>query len=127
MLNWIPSWAAIKAFVLSYKVIFIVVGLIFVIALAAGMYSCLKPQPKLNEKEIQAAQQAIADHNDAKLKEILAQSDARVQQADANVNAAHVNTAAAEANREAVESNVHNYDGWTHDQLAAEMEKRAHQ
>jgi hypothetical protein len=112
-------WTWIKETASQYKLYLIIAGFIVIIAIAVGTYNCLKPQPKLNEAEIQQASQAIEAHNDAKLKEILGASDARVQQSDANINAAEANTAAAQ--------NSHNYDGLTHDQLAEEIEKRAKQ
>lgn len=111
---WLWTW--IKTTASKYKLILTIILFIVIIGLVVSMYSCLKPQPTLNEPEIQAAQIAIEQHNDEKLKEILGKSDARVQAAEGNINAAEANTAAVQ--------NSHNYDGWTHDQLAAEMEKR---
>lgn len=77
-----------------------------------------KTPAKLNEAEIQKGQQAIEQHNDEKLKEVLAAADAREQGIDANVARSDANV------KVAVEEAKKKYDGMTNDELAAELEKR---
>lgn len=75
--------------------------------------------PKLDQKAIIEAQKAIEEKNDAKLKEILVESDVRVKEIDANVGKgrAELINAQEEAKRK--------YDGMSCDELAAEIERRA--
>lgn len=97
--------------------ILLVVGLIFVIALAVSMYSCLKPQPKLDQKEIIEAQQAIETGDRKKAIEILTNSTVREQGIDNSIKLAE----------EATEKAKREYGQLSNDEIAAELERRAQQ
>lgn len=81
-------------------------------------FACGNAPAKLNEAEIQKAEQAIKDRNDKELREILAASDAREAVIDSNV---------ANAERDKVNA-LHEarkkYEGMTPEELAAELERR---
>jgi uncharacterized membrane protein YhiD involved in acid resistance len=86
-----------------------------------GVRKVLKPTPKLSEPEIHAAQVAIEEHNDAKLREILVNSDVREAHVDQdiyNARSAAVNAAAVSHEK---------YANMNTDELAAEIERRAQQ
>lgn len=91
---------------------------VFVIVIGLWSYCGKRNAPKLNEAEIQKAQQAIEQHNDEKLKEVLAAADAREQGIDANVARSDANT------KQAVEDAKKKYSDMNTDELAAELEKR---
>lgn len=75
-------------------------------------------RPKLDEKTIQRAENAIKEHNDVELKEILAEADAKEEVIAGNV-------ANAEKATEQVKADAKKkYDAMTVDELAAELEKR---
>lgn len=99
-------------------IVAVVLGLILVVGLGLWLKSCFSKPAKLNEAEIQKGQQAIEQHNDEKLKEVLAAADAREQGIDANVARSDANV------KVAVEEAKKKYDGMTNDELAAELEKR---
>lgn len=88
-------------------------GIVLFIVIVIAFKSC-GSKPKLNEKEIQRAEQAVKERNDKVLKEILAESDTRVDAIDSNIKQVEQNT------RDAVKS----YEGYTVDELAAEIERR---
>lgn len=77
-----------------------------------------RSKAKLDEKAIQEGENAVKERNDAKLKEILANADAREEVIAGNVANAERETekAKAEAKKK--------YDAMTTDELAAELEKR---
>lgn len=91
------------------------VAIVLVLVLIVVGYQACKPGPaKLDEGQIQKAEQAIKTRNDAALKTILAESDTRVENIDAGIKQAEENT------RQAVKK----YDGFSLDELAAEIERR---
>ena len=83
----------------------IVFGLIF--------RSCNKP-PKLDQKEIQKAQQAIQEQDRKVMVEILTNSTVREQAIDSNIKQAE----------EATEAAKRDYSKLSNDELAAELERR---
>lgn len=94
---------------------------VFVLVFALTMRSCFKKTPKLDEAEIQKAQQAIAVEDRKVMVEILANSDAKEAVAD-NVS----------ANADVVKINTlkESRDKWseaTVDEMTAELERRAKQ
>lgn len=96
------------------KIAGICVILIIIFAVLLQVRGCLNKPPKLDEKQIQKAQAAIEQRNDEKLKQILAESDTAADNIDSTILQAEQNTRNA----------VRNYDGWTAEQLAAEIERR---
>jgi hypothetical protein len=110
-MTFLAIWAIVKKFWAP-----ILLGLVILITCIFVFRACNKP-PKINEQEIQKAEEAVKTRNDKALKEILAQSDVREQGIDNSVKAAE----------EATEKAKQNYDGWTTDELAAELEKRKNQ
>ena len=88
--------------------------LIVIVLVWVGIGRACKTTPKLDEKQIQRAEAAKKQQNDAALKEILAESDTRIDNIDAGLKQAEENTRKA----------VKNYDGMTFDELAAEIERR---
>jgi hypothetical protein len=97
----------------------IVVPAVVLLVLVVFIYKACSKPAKLNEKEIQAGQQAIEQHNDERLKEVLASADAREQGIDANVARSEANTKAA------VEEAKKKYDEMDRDALQAEFDRRA--
>lgn len=108
---WGCVWAHRRA------VIYTVIVVVFFVSFALALRSC-KPKAKLNEQEIQAAENAIAEKNDAKLKEILAAADAREAQIDTNVSNAEAQT--EKAKKEA----KRRYENMNTSELAEQLEKR---
>jgi hypothetical protein len=106
-------WGYIVA---NWRRIAIYVALVVVLVLMGlTVERCTRPKPpKLDEKQIREAQIAVEQHNNQKLKEILAESDTKVEEVDSNIKAIE------EKRRQAARS----YDGWTNDELAAELERR---
>ena len=93
-------------------------GILLVIVLyAAGVrvYRWFNPPPKLDEKQIQKAQDAIAKGETEKMKEILAESDTAEDAIDSSI--LEVEHKKNEAKK--------NYDGVTNEDLAAELNRRA--
>jgi len=83
----IISWLVLQLKKYWKQIIYAAAFLIGVTFLILAMKSCFTPTPpKLNEQEIQKAQDAVKTGNDAQLTEILAASDAREAAIDANVN-----------------------------------------
>src|SRR4051794_11335879 len=105
-------WAIVD----NWKIVVPIVAVLIIVGFL--MSYCRKPAPHLNEVEIQKAQVAVQQHNDEKLKEVLASADAREQGIDANVARSDANTKAA------VEAAKTKYDNMNTDELAAELEKR---
>jgi len=94
-----------------------------IVLLIAGVWlyrACNRP-PKLDEKAIQRAQQAIAEQDRKAMIEVLTESDVTEKQINANLaNAENEKLKAlAEARKRANEM--------TNEELAAELERRAHQ
>lgn len=95
----------------------IVAGIILLIVLfsvSMRIYRWFNPSPKLDEVQIQKGEQAVKDRNDAKLKDILAESDTAVENADSTIKQAEQNT----------ENAKKTYDSWTTDELLKEFERR---
>lgn len=94
----------------------IVSGVLVLLFFSASMrvYRWFNPPPKLDEVQIQKGEQAIKDRNDAKLKDILAESDTAVENADTTIKQAEQNTEDARKT----------YDSWTTDELLKEFERR---
>jgi hypothetical protein len=76
--------------------------------------ACNKP-PRLNEKQIQKAQDAIAKQEREEMLEVLAESDTAEDAIDSNIKQ-------IELDREAAKQN---YTGLSNDELATELERRA--
>ena len=93
------------------------VGLIVLLVIVFGYRAC-KREPKLNQREIIDAQDAIETRNVEKQKEVLAESDVREQKAVDEINKGDAETKAA------IEDAKKKYDDMTPDELAAELEKR---
>lgn len=96
----------------NWKIVLPVIVVLLVIGF--GLKHCNKPA-KLDEKQIQKAQDAIAKQDREEMVKILAESDTREQAIDANVKTAE----------RATEDAKKNYTGLSNDDLAAELEKRA--
>lgn len=110
---WFYQWAW------PAKLVSIAVLAALLIGIIAGVRSCGKKQPKLDQAEIQKAQKAIAEQDRKEMIDVLAQSDAKEAAADeteANANAAKVN-AIAESKKQWSES--------SNEELAQELERRA--
>lgn len=89
-----------------------ILGILCIFVLRA----CNKP-PKLDQKEIIEAQQAIAKEDRKEMIEILTNSDVREQAIESNIKQAE------EATRQAKQ----NYSGKSNEELAAELERRLQQ
>jgi hypothetical protein len=108
-----------QAIIDNWRVVAIVGGFILLCILTIATFkACSKPKAKLNEVEIQKAEQAIAERNEAKLKEILVASDVREKAIDANL--ANAQTEYVNALHESREK----YKNMNTDELAAELEER---
>lgn len=94
----------------------IVTGLAILILLivVAFTYRWCQGKPKLDEKTIQKAQQAIAKEDRKAMVEILAESDAKEQEVDGSIKAAE----------QATEDAKKSYSNYTNDELAKELEAR---
>lgn len=93
--------------------------LIAVIVLISFVRSCSQPKtPKLNEAEIQRAEQAVRERNRLELETILTASDVREKQIDANVYAGRVETI------QATQDAKRQYQSMTIDELQAEVDRR---
>lgn len=93
----------------------VVVFVVILVVIIAGLWlrACNKP-PKLDEKAIAAAQQAIAEQDRKVMVEILAESDTKEAEIDSNIKQ-------IEADREAAKKS---YEGLSNEELAAELERR---
>lgn len=86
-----------------------------ILGVTCGYQACNKPAT-LNEKQIQKGEQAKKDANDKALKQVLAESDARVEtEIDAPI------LVVEEATRQAEKK----YENWTREQAQAEFDRRA--
>lgn len=114
-----PIQVRAVAFFGRHKGKFIAVGIgLLLLAVLFVFQKCGKPKPKLNEKEIQAAEIAVEEHNDQKLKEILATADAKEEIIAGNVANSKVETI------NAVEAAKKKYENMNTDELAKELESR---
>jgi len=105
IIGWITAHAKLVLTVLA------IIGILIVVMLINR--ACNKP-PKLDEKAIQKAQQAIAKEDRKEMLEILAQSDVAEQSIDNSVKAAE----------NATEQAKKSYSGLSNEQLASELERR---
>jgi len=93
----------------------ILLAIIALIIAIAFTYSwCGKRKARLNEEQIQKAQQAIESRNDEKLKQILAEADTADDNIDAGLKQAEEN----------VKNAKKKYDHLSSDELAKELESR---
>jgi len=95
---------------------YVLTGLaILILLVAVGLtYQRCQGKPKLDEKAIQKAQQAIAKEDRKAMVEILAESDAKEQEIDGSIKAAE----------QATEDAKKSYSNYTNDELAKELEAR---
>lgn len=106
----IIGWVVLNKRLVAYIAGFLVLALVIIFVWRA----CRPGPPKLDEKQIQKYEQAVKERNDKALKEILAESDVRVQGIDNSIK----------ASEEATEKAKRSYEGWSTDELAAELERR---
>jgi ABC-type multidrug transport system fused ATPase/permease subunit len=99
----------------NWRIVLIAVGGLLLILLLVFAYKGCKSEPKLNQKEIIEAQQAIEKQERQKMIEILAESEAREQGIDNSIKAAEQATEAAKQN----------YTGKSNQELADELNRRA--
>lgn len=94
---------------------------IVVIILLMSLRSCLTPQPRLDEEQIQRGEQAIRERNDRELRNILVNSDVRAKEINENVAGAslEVYNAARESRLRWANANI--------DELREEFERRRQQ
>jgi uncharacterized membrane protein YgaE (UPF0421/DUF939 family) len=100
------------------RVLFFVIGIILaflVLLLVIQVRSCMNRPPKLDQKEIIEAQQAIAKEDRKQMIEILAESDVREQGIDNSIKLAE----------EATEKAKQNYSQFSNVELATELDRRA--
>lgn len=98
--------------------ILVVVG---IVALVATISLYFRKKPKLDQKQIVEAQQAIAEQDRAKMVEILAISDAKEAEADGYVANSKVETV------NAIQESKKKWNELSNDELAKELERRANQ
>lgn len=119
----IPGWHTFwNVFTLKAKLVSVgtVLGLIAIVALGLWAHSCWNShKAKLNEKQIIAAQQAIAKDDRKEMVEILAQSDA----AEAETNATVANAKADTVN--AIAESKKKAETMSNQELADELNRRA--
>jgi hypothetical protein len=86
-----------------------------------SLRSCLTPQPRLDEEQIQRGEQAIRERNDRELRNILVNSDVRAKEINENVAGAslEVYNAARESRLRWANANI--------DELREEFERRKQQ
>jgi uncharacterized protein HemX len=99
----------------NWRVVLIGVALLTVIIAAGLTYRwCGNRKAKLNEQQIQKAEEAIKTRNDEKLKQILAEADTADENIDAGLKTAEENVRNAKKK----------YDHLSSDELAKELEAR---
>lgn len=99
-----------------------ILAAILVIAILSVVFSrSCGSKPKLNEAEIQKAQQAIAVEDRKQMVEILTSSDAREAAIDGNLSNAKANTV------NAIHEARHKWQNATDDEIKAELERRLNQ
>lgn len=103
--------------VAKWRVIAVIIGLFVVIFGTAVLWKRCNPPPKINEKDILKAQNAIATGDRERQIEVLAESDTAEDAIDSNIKA-------VENAREAAKKN---YAGKSNEEIAAELEKRLQQ
>ena len=95
----------------------ILIGLLILIS-GLTIRSCLSPTPKLDERQIEQAQTAVAEKNEKAMRKILVESDLRLKEIEANVNRVENNT------KRTIEESRRKYAEMSVDELAAELERR---
>ena len=108
--------------IVAHKRTVAILAAILVIALLSILFtrSC-GSKPKLNEAEIQKAQQAIAVEDRKQMVEILTSSDAREAAIDGNLSNAKANTV------NAIHEARHKWQNATDDEIKAELLRRMNQ
>lgn len=105
----------------NWRELAILAGIAGVLVASMFVYrSCGRPA-KLNEQQIQRAEAAVKQRNDAELKQVLVEADVDAKRIDANVA-----TAKAQTVNEIAESKK-KYENMSLDELAAEFERRKNQ
>jgi hypothetical protein len=94
---------------------------IIVLVFAMWMRSCFTKTPKLNEAEIQKAQQSIAVEDRKQMVDILANSDAREAAIDGNISNAKANTI------NAIHDSREKWSKASDDEIKAELMRRMNQ
>lgn len=98
----------------------IIVALLILLALISLLWlrACMRPTPHLDEEQIQRGEEAVRQRNDARLREILTNSDVRAAEINANVVGASVEVynATQESKRRWANANI--------DELREEFERR---
>lgn len=119
------TWAAISLFLANawgfayaHRVLLIYAGILLFAAIGvASLFGYCRSQPKLDEVQIQKANEAIKTGNDNALREVIVESTVRVQGIDANLKAVDAN-----ANK-AIEDIKKSVDAMDRDALQAEIER----
>lgn len=96
-------------------------ALLLLLLIVFAYRGCSKREVKLNEAEIQAGEKAVKDRNDAELRKILVESEAREAVIDANV---------ANAKAETINAKIESQKKWANSnisELQAEFDKRKNQ
>lgn len=106
-------------FVAHWRVLLYIAAGILILVLGLWLKSCFTKTPKLDEKQIQKAQQAIAENDRKAMQEVLVESDVQEQKIDDNLVNAKVDriNAINEAKKKAA--------AMSNDELAQELERRA--
>lgn len=91
-----------------------VLPVVLILGVSVFVYRACNKPPKLDEKQIQKAQDAIAKRDRAEMERILAESDTAESAIDSNIKQ-------IETDREAAKKS---YSGYSNDELAAELERR---
>lgn len=113
----ILGWIAAHRRWLIYGIAGIVLALVLFIV-GSHIWSWAFPPPKLNEQEIQLGERAIEQHNDALLRNVIANSEARTAEIDATLD----NTEAQiKRNQSAAEDKWRNA---SREELQAEFDRR---
>lgn len=106
--GWIAAHLRIIGIIAAVAGAVIVAGLVF--------RSC-RSTPKLNEKEIQRAQDAIAKQDRERMIQVLAESDTKEAEIDSSLKQIEIDREAAKQN----------YTGLSNEQLAEELNRRSEQ
>lgn len=105
-------------FVVSYwKIVIPLIAIIIIVVFIQR--ACKAHSARLNEKQIVAAQQAIAKQDREEMTKVLVESDVQEKQIDQNVADAEVQKVAA------IAESKKKAEAMTNDELAAELERRS--
>lgn len=114
----IPGWHTFwNVFTLKAKLTTIGILLLLILVIFGGYKACkwLNPPPKLDEKQIQKAQTAIAKQDREEMIKVLAESDTAEDNIDETIKVAENRTEQAKQN----------YTSKSNEDLAKELERRA--